>query len=836
MKRLFPLTIVCACALCFAAVPQARAGDPDPTQPPGDWLRQPPIQLWTATLGWDAVTNELLAVGRAQGADLLTLWAWNDATDWRRLLTLDSETFVAWPQVSFDRARGCFYLLEGTWPTGALRVRALESRPTPHARWLGEEFAASRVPSGLFFDARAGRLIAATAPAHGSPADTLWAYSLADAGPWSVLRTIPPRDFRPYQERGIALALDASRGRLVWQKRYDWAQGTFVDSTLALPLDGDGGWTVLSAFAPPRSWPAGVVVDSLSDRLVMAFTPQWWPPAGYAIVAALDLSGVGGWSSMTDLDGAAGDVALAMGPDGQDLWAFPEPPNVQLQRLNRGAGSSWQVQNGVPVLPPSGFDRPALVADPFGRRLIEFTLPNSDAPTGDTRLGAWAAPMGSARGWALLDVAGTAPPLRFAPRVVVDPLRRRALLFGGRLVSGAHSAEVWALSLTGEPRWSRIETFGDGPAAREAAMCAFDPVQDRMIVMGGSPVTGSWGDDLWELRLQDVPRWRRLSVRGELPAGDPVEHRVVRDPGDGRLHVLPAIDGGPFVTLAPGDTATWTSTLNARPFFLHAYSCAAIHEPIGRRMIVNGGREHRQPFGTYLLCAAGFADTSTWSALAPTGESGPASFGHDATYDPIGDQMVVGGMPGDPSIWLLQWNRPERAAPWAIAADGEGVHLDWFAKGPAGLAFLVQRRTPTEPWTTLGARTASGEHVTWSDAAVRTGERYGYRLAWPSGTDTLWCEESWTYGPAATGAVALAGAWPNPSRGQAVTLVFTLADASAARLELFDITGRRVWSRATGGTVGRQLATINASLHPGVYLARVTQGVRRATARIVVVK
>ncbi len=249
------------------------------------------------------------------------------------------------------------------------------------------------------------------------------------------------------------------------------------------------------------------------------------------------------------------------------------------------------------------------------------------------------------------------------------------------------------------------------------------------------------------------------------------------------------------------------------------WGCAATYDPIGRRGFAHGGFNGFESW-TGNTDVGGLSDSSTWTALYPTGQKAPARALHPVVYDGIGDQMIIGCALADyGDTWFLRFDRPERAAPWAIAADGAGVHLDWFAKGPAGLAFLVQRRTPAEPWTTLGARTARGEHVTWSDAAVRTGERYGYRLAWPSGGDTLCARSRGRTAPPPRARWR----WPargRTPRGQAVTLAFTLADASAARLELFDVTGRRVWARATTGVVGRQLATIDGSLHPGVYLAR----------------
>jgi len=81
----------------------------------------------------------------------------------------------------------------------------------------------------------------------------------------------------------------------------------------------------------------------------------------------------------------------------------------------------------------------------------------------------------------------------------------------------------------------------------------------------------------------------------------------------------------------------------------------------------------------------------------------------------------------------------------------------------------------------------------------------------------------------ARGQLALAGLRPNPP-GNELAVAFTLATAGPARLELLDVTGRRVRERAlTGLRPGvTNLASLGAraALPPGVYLLRLSQGPR----------
>jgi hypothetical protein len=68
-------------------------------------------------------------------------------------------------------------------------------------------------------------------------------------------------------------------------------------------------------------------------------------------------------------------------------------------------------------------------------------------------------------------------------------------------------------------------------------------------------------------------------------------------------------------------------------------------------------------------------------------------------------------------------------------------------------------------------------------------------------------------------------------------LRLSLTDASPVTLELFDVMGRKHWSREVGGLGDGEhdvLVGDGATLAPGLYLARVTQGDHRVTARVVI--
>jgi len=88
-------------------------------------------------------------------------------------------------------------------------------------------------------------------------------------------------------------------------------------------------------------------------------------------------------------------------------------------------------------------------------------------------------------------------------------------------------------------------------------------------------------------------------------------------------------------------------------------------------------------------------------------------------------------------------------------------------------------------------------------------------------------------------AFALEGARPNPSRGERLNVEFVLPDGGAARLDLLDVSGRRV-AGAEVGTLGPGRHTVTLApdrpLAPGVYHVRLARGGTTRVTRIAVVR
>jgi len=126
--------------------------------------------------------------------------------------------------------------------------------------------------------------------------------------------------------------------------------------------------------------------------------------------------------------------------------------------------------------------------------------------------------------------------------------------------------------------------------------------------------------------------------------------------------------------------------------------------------------------------------------------------------------------------------------------------------------------------------TADSLVVIWRMGAVSGGAA----SQWQGGTDESWGIDNLRVdvsslvgvpgGPAP--ALALAGARPNPARGDRLTVELTLGEGAPATLELLDLRGRLVrrvaWSAPAAGRQVIDLAG-GARIAPGVYFVRLTQ-------------
>ena len=149
----------------------------------------------------------------------------------------------------------------------------------------------------------------------------------------------------------------------------------------------------------------------------------------------------------------------------------------------------------------------------------------------------------------------------------------------------------------------------------------------------------------------------------------------------------------------------------------------------------------------------------------------------------------------------------------------DGAAVPWPGQSPVGDVF-AGTLVPEEPvgWFT----SASGDPaLAWLEAGTLRIRRLV--------TTSLGVDPTFE-----SGGVALAPPYPQPLRDSRFTVRFA-APAGAARLELFDMAGRRVASRELWSTGGAQSVSWGdaVALAPGVYALRLTAGAHTAHRRVV---
>jgi hypothetical protein len=172
----------------------------------------------------------------------------------------------------------------------------------------------------------------------------------------------------------------------------------------------------------------------------------------------------------------------------------------------------------------------------------------------------------------------------------------------------------------------------------------------------------------------------------------------------------------------------------------------------------------------------------------------------------------------------------------AASAGPDGVSLEWQL-GAGVSSRVTLERSESGAWSPVAELLGDGAGlVTYTDHSAQPGHRYGYRLRFASNAGTAVTASTWVDVPLEA-SLSLAGAWPNPATSGAV-IAFSLPTAAPARLELYDLGGRRVLAHEVGGAPGSYRVRVASAgqLEPGLYWIVLRQGESRLTRRFAVMK
>lgn len=172
----------------------------------------------------------------------------------------------------------------------------------------------------------------------------------------------------------------------------------------------------------------------------------------------------------------------------------------------------------------------------------------------------------------------------------------------------------------------------------------------------------------------------------------------------------------------------------------------------------------------------------------------------------------------------------------AIVEDGR-VRIRWQAAVAAGTPARIERDAGAG-WVAIAETSFDGTgSLVFEDRGVVAGGRYRYRLVLDGGAFTG--AEASVEIPRAVAELAIARLAPNPASGPVRVELALPSGRGEARLELIDLAGRVIESRTLAVSAGgSQVVTLGAgaSLPPGLYHVRITQGHASRTRSLAIVR
>jgi hypothetical protein len=252
------------------------------------------------------------------------------------------------------------------------------------------------------------------------------------------------------------------------------------------------------------------------------------------------------------------------------------------------------------------------------------------------------------------------------------------------------------------------------------------------------------------------------------------------------------------------------------------------------------------------------SDDRGWLTGASPATSGSAALAANggtiiisATFHPpggcSGDSSVVRFVTSDPYIpgheeecsTVLRCGTivPALLALVSQKVAGDRVSLLWHSADGAGTRATIERRGASEDWLARGTIAAdAGGNFSFEESGVPPG-RYTYRIRPDGAALGSSPSEVWVEVPAL--ALALRGTRPNPAGGGPFIVSFTLPSDAPAVLDVLDLAGRRLASRAVGvlGPGPHELRLSEAETLPGgVYVMRLRQSAIEVVSKAVVVR
>jgi hypothetical protein len=377
---------------------------------------------------------------------------------------------------------------------------------------------------------------------------------------------------------------------------------------------------------------------------------------------------------------------------------------------------------------------------------------------------------------------------------------------------------------------------------RALCIAAGNQSSPRIVADGAGGAIATWADYRSGTENPDIYA-QHVLAGGTVDPAWPADGRALCTAADYQQYPIPVSDG------SGGVIVTW-----------YDYRSGTSHDIYAQHVLAGGTVDPAWPADGRALCTA--VNNQTAPAISADGAGGAIVAWWDMRggSGDIYAQHVLAGGAADPA-----WPADGRALCTAtgnqyspmIVADGAGgaVVTWWDTRGGSGDVYAQHVRaggTVDAAWPADGrALCTAGDNqeypaivglgpggaiVAWMDA--RSGSHFDVYAQYVRPDGQLGGDVAGVPS-AAPLAFALEPVRPNPSRGGALSVRFTLASAGGASLELLDVAGRRLAARDVGSLgAGRHALDLGEGrlLPPGIYLVRLRQGAGTRVTRVAVLR
>ncbi len=439
---------------------------------------------------------------------------------------------------------------------------------------------------------------------------------------WSLTLVAPawtqlvPAGTAPEARVDATAIYDATRDRMILFGGEGYTD--LLGDTWAVQFGGTNSWVQL---APSGALPVGrtqhsAVFDAPRDRMIVFGGQDGF--AGSNAVWSLALSGSTTWTELTP----TGTLPAA---HAQHSAVFDAPRNRMLVYGGSvpGLGDSnelWSLAlTGAlkwtklePSGAPQGNSYCAAIYDPVRQRLVVFGGYGAMDE-------AWAVPLtGGGPAWTQLAVAGQPPLQRDRQTAIYDAPRQRMVVFGGVGTSVAPKSDVWGFSLSWTPAWTLVVPTGTRPAGRFGHAAIFDASRNRMVIFGGHDGLNAL-NDVWALSLSGTPAWTRLNPSGTPPVPRESAAAIYDAPRD-RMVIFGGRGFNDAWSLSFSGGGTWTALAPSGTPPAAVYHASGVFDPVRNRMLCYGAGSDPRVWALSLSGPAAWTPLSG-AGVAPSGES-----------------------------------------------------------------------------------------------------------------------------------------------------------------------------------------------------------------------